>query len=222
MFYLFTLCIFLYWFFRIIFFKKTTFVSTSWIVVNVLREAWQDLRPKQCESSNEEARVALGSEKNLHISRGLMQHVSNNTSAERMHPLNQSLIFAPFLLNLLLNAASVNVFRNVVQLKFAAISRNIRTVLQYLFLVIIYGIYFILLGPSIFIFNAIFMIRVQSSLHPVKTVIFGSDTIIFCTFSTLYYIAPSICPNRRLYFVNFKWQIKWQTGWRWHENHTKA
>ena len=25
-----------------------------------------------------------------------MQHVSNNTSAERMHPLNQSLIFAPF------------------------------------------------------------------------------------------------------------------------------
>ena len=34
--------------------------------------------------------------KNLHISRGLMQHVSNNTSAERMHPLNQSLIFAPF------------------------------------------------------------------------------------------------------------------------------
>ena len=43
------------------FFKKTTFVSTSWIVVNVLREAWQDLRPKLCESSNE-ARVALGSE----------------------------------------------------------------------------------------------------------------------------------------------------------------
>lgn len=222
MFYLFTLCIFLYWFFRIIFFKKTTFVSTSWIVVNVLREAWQDLRPKLCESSNEEARVALGSEKNLHISRGLMQHVSNNSSANRMHPLNQSLIFAPFLLNLLLNAASVNVFRNVVQLKFAAISRNIRTVLQYLFLVIIYSIYFILLCPSIFIFNAIFMIRVQSSLHPVKTVIFGSDTIIFCTFSTLYYIAPSICPNRRLCFVNFKWQIKWQTGWRWHENHTKA
>lgn len=222
MFYLFTLCIFLYWFFRIIFFKKTTFVPTSWIVVNVLREAWQDLRPKLCESSNEEARVALGSEKNLHISRGLMQHVSNNSSANRMHPLNQSLIFAPFLLNLLLNAASVNVFRNVVQLKFAAISRNIRTVLQYLFLVIIYSIYFILLGPSIFIFNAIFMIRVQSSLHPVKTVIFGSDTIIFCTFSTLYYIAPSICPNRRLCFVNFKWKIKWQTGWRWHENHTKA
>ena len=47
--------------FRIIFIKKTTFVSTSWIVVNVLREAWQDLRPKLCESSNE-ARVALGSE----------------------------------------------------------------------------------------------------------------------------------------------------------------
>lgn len=184
MFYLFTLCIFLYWFFRIIFFKKTTFVPTSWIVVNVLREAWQDLRPKLCESSNEEARVALGSEKNLHISRGLMQHVSNNSSANRMHPLNQSLIFAPFLLNLLLNAASVNVFRNVVQLKFAAISRNIRTVLQYLFLVIIYSIYFILLGPSIFILNAIFMIRVQSSLHPVQTIIFGSDTIIFCTFST--------------------------------------
>lgn len=121
--------------------------------------------------------------KNLHISRGLMQHVSNNTSADRMHPLNQSLIFAPFLLNLLLNTASVNVFRNVVQLKFAAILRNIRTVLQYFFLVIIYSIYFILLGPSIFIFNAIFMIRVQSSLHPVQTIIFGSDTIIFCTFS---------------------------------------
>lgn len=120
--------------------------------------------------------------KNLHISRGLMQHVSNN-SADRMHPLNQSLIFAPFLLNLLLNAASVNVFRNVVQLKFAAISRNTRTVLQYFFLVIIYSIYFILLGPSIFIFNAIFMIRVQSSLHPVQTIIFGSDTITFCTFS---------------------------------------
>ena len=122
--------------------------------------------------------------KNLHISRGLMQHVSNNSSPDRMHPLNQSLIFAPFLLNLLLNAASVNVFRNVVQLKFAAISRNIRTVLRYLFLVIIYSIYFILLGPSIFIFNAIFMIRVQSSLHPFQTIIFGSDTIIFCTFST--------------------------------------
>lgn len=119
MFYLFTLCIFLYWFFRIIFFKKTTFVSMSWIVVNVLREAWQDLRPKLCESSNEEAGLLSAPKKNLHISRGLIQHVwttTRNSSADRTHPLHQSLIFGPFLLHLLLNAASVNLFRNVIQL----------------------------------------------------------------------------------------------------------
>ena len=101
------------------FLQKTTFVSTSWIVVNVLREAWQDLRPKLCESSNEEAGLLSAPKKNLHISRGLIQHVwttTRNSSADRTHPLHQSLIFAPFLLNLLLNAASVNLFRNVIQL----------------------------------------------------------------------------------------------------------
>ena len=128
----------------------------------------------------------------------MFRTTTRNISADRTHPLYQSLFFAPFSLNLLLNAASVNVFRNVIQLKFAAILRNTRTVLQYLFLVIIYGIFFTILGASIFIFNAIFMIRMQSSLYSVQTPLYSVLTslysalfplfryILYCTLSLFY------------------------------------
>ena len=113
----------------------------------------------------------------------MFRTTTRNISADRTHPLYQSLIFAPFSLNLLLNTAFVNVFRNVVQLKFAAILRNIRTVLQYLFLVIIYSIYFIILGASIFIFNAIFMLRMQSSLYSVQTPLYS---VLISLYSALF------------------------------------
>ena len=83
----------------------------------------------------------------------MFRTTARNSSADRTHPLHQSLIFAPFLLNLLLNAASINVFRNEVQLKFAAILRNTRTVLRYLFLVIIYGIYLVPLSLYSMLFS---------------------------------------------------------------------
>ena len=125
----------------------------------------------------------------------MFRTTTRNISADRTHPLYQSLFFAPFSLNLLLNAASV---RNVIQLKFAAILRNTRTVLQYLFLVIMYGIFFTILGASIFIFNAIFMIRMQSSLYSVQTPLYSVLTslysalfplfhyILYCTLSLSY------------------------------------
>ena len=113
----------------------------------------------------------------------MFRTTTRNISADRTHPLYQSLIFAPFSLNLLLNAASVNVFRNVIQLKFAAILRNIRTVVRYLFLVIIYGICFMILDASIFIFNAIFMIRMQSSLYSVQTPLYS---VLISLYSALF------------------------------------
>ena len=117
----------------------------------------------------------------------MFRTTTRNISADRTHPLYQSLIFAPFSLNLLLNAASVNVFRNVIQLKFAAILRNTRTVLRYLFLVIIYGIFFTILGASIFIFNAIFMIRMQSSLYSVQTPLYSVLTSLYSALFPLFH-----------------------------------
>ena len=140
-------------------------------------------------------RVALGSEKNFaYITRFnttcFERQLETVVRTERILYISHWFLLL-FLLNLLLNAASVNVFRNVIQLKFAAILRNTRTVLRYLFLVIIYSIYFILLGPSIFILNAIFMIRKQSSLYLVQTPLYSAlfplfHFILYCTLSLSY------------------------------------
>ena len=126
----------------------------------------------------------------------MFRTTTRNISADRTHPLYHSLIFAPFSLNLLLNTTFVNVFRNVVQLKFTAILWNTRTVSQYLFLVIIYSIFFILLGASIFIFNAIFMLRMQSSLYSVQTplysVLTSLDSALFPLFHYILYCTLSL------------------------------